>query len=148
MSRTEDSDPATAETLVTDNDGLERDQQPLNGANTPVGWPSPRPSGTSPPDQWLASSSDGQRRLVERPDSIEGQITSADLLNPSDALDLLAQVADLDAKRQENSTPSGSVNRHSNSQQSGASDVNGSTYYPPIAEGMLSLSDASILIDQ
>jgi hypothetical protein len=80
-------------------------------------------------------------------DGLEGHIARTDLLNPSDALDLLAQVADLDPGRQRNASSGqpGSNNRHID----GMHQSNGrgsSTYYPPLDDGVLTHSDASYLV--
>ena len=81
---------------------------------------------------------------------VEGQFTSRDLLNPSDALNLLAQVADLDVD------PGGHNRRSSQSasrfglDQGHIQDPSGNTpfYYPPISDGFLDISDASYLLTQ
>lgn len=79
-------------------------------------------------------------------DGLEGHIASTDLLNPSDALDLLAQVADLDPGRQD----SGSMRRPGAGprQADGAHQASGrsATSYPLIEQGVLTESDAAYLV--
>ncbi|KND87471.1 hypothetical protein TOPH_07877 [Tolypocladium ophioglossoides CBS 100239] len=108
------------------------------------GWPSPQ----SAPN-WRGESPSGstQDLDVSRQDSdgLEGHIASADLLNPSDALDLLAQVADLDPGGHSNS--SGRAGADSRSAQGPAQGAASSTAcFPPIADGILTWSEASYLV--
>ncbi|KAL2875248.1 hypothetical protein SGCOL_009538 [Colletotrichum sp. CLE4] len=60
----------------------------------PAGRPASWPGSTSQPDSPGGQST----RSLKSSGDIEGHITSSDLLNPSDALNLLAQVADLDGE--------------------------------------------------
>lgn len=96
---------------------------------------------------WAADESAGRTeasRSVSRRSSValEGHIASADLLNPSDALDLLAHVADLDpsGKEKQSMQQRGRNARH----DSGSSPVN----YPPISNGALAYADAASLLQQ
>ncbi|KAL1893018.1 hypothetical protein Sste5346_006699 [Sporothrix stenoceras] len=95
---------------------------------------------------------------------IDGDFAARDLLNPSDALNLLAQVADLDGEHddehgQNHEHEHNSGNGHHNDAQSGTPanhrhhDTNDNSanhntpfYYPPISDGHLSLADASYLL--
>ncbi|KAH7232875.1 hypothetical protein BKA59DRAFT_504057 [Fusarium tricinctum] len=74
---------------------------------------------------------------------LKGHFTSSDLLNPSDALDLLAHVADMhpEGHNQPQEAPDEMENptRIANPSQ-------GICHYPPIASGALTLSEASFLI--
>jgi hypothetical protein len=96
---------------------------------------------------WAAEESAGRTEAsqsVSRRSSValEGHIASADLLNPSDALDLLAHVADLDpsGKGKQSMQQLGRNAR----QDSGGSAVN----YPPISDGALAYADAASLLQQ
>ncbi|KAF0315861.1 hypothetical protein GQ607_016880, partial [Colletotrichum asianum] len=110
-------------------------------AETPgraASWPG---SGSQP-------NSPGGRSLQSAGD-IEGHITSSDLLNPSDALNLLAQVADLDGDggTERNRKPSGSTTHEDATPRDHPSSKTLATYhYPPISDGVLSLSVASRLL--
>lgn len=85
-----------------------------------------------------ASQSASRRSSV----ALEGHLASADLLNPSDALDLLAQVADLEpGNHDKESMPA----RTANSRQA-PRDTN--LRYPPISDGALGFADAAALIQQ
>ncbi|KIH92438.1 hypothetical protein SPBR_02342 [Sporothrix brasiliensis 5110] len=100
---------------------------------------------------------------------IDGDFAARDLLNPSDALNLLAQVADLDGVHDEQDQSHGRAynagdghdgiqpgtpaqpRRHphpNNSSQNTnhSHNPNTSFYYPPISDGRLSLADASYLL--
>jgi hypothetical protein len=87
------------------------------------------------------------RRQSSPASDIENHIASADLLNPSDALDLLAQVADRDAAESR-----GELLQHLNrsSRQKGMSQPMNpqSAVFPPIAEGYLGLADVLPLLKQ
>lgn len=80
---------------------------------------------------------------------LEGHITSADLLNPSDALDLLAQVANLEPKNQNQGDPE--TTNHEMAEAAMGIET-GTTqsiaYYPPIASGAVSLSEAAALLQK
>lgn len=85
-----------------------------------------------------ASQSASRRSSV----ALEGHLAAADLLNPSDALDLLAQVADLEPGNQDKeSMPA----RTAHSRQA-PHDTN--LRYPPISDGALGFADAAALIQQ
>ncbi|GKT94976.1 C6 transcription factor [Colletotrichum tofieldiae] len=81
---------------------------------------------------------------------IEGHITSSDLLNPSDALNLLAQVADLDGEESHEeiqdlpSIKSGSNDKRSPKRGSRKPSTPAATHYPPISDGIL-IADKCIL---
>ncbi|KPM46114.1 hypothetical protein AK830_g405 [Neonectria ditissima] len=104
---------------------------------------------TSELDQpYPASDQDDNGESRETRGRLEGHITSADLLNPSDALDLLAQVADLETGGREQA----SETVHGEMADPGLGPQTASTqhltYYPPISSGALAISDASALIQQ
>lgn len=102
--------------------------------------------------EWLSSQLDSSldRQSEDEDDGrdavqLKGHFTSSDLLNPSDALDLLAHVADMD--------PEGHVQSHEapDEMENPARITNpsqGICHYPPIASGALTLSEASFLIEQ
>ncbi|KAF4343312.1 transcriptional activator ARO80 [Fusarium beomiforme] len=75
---------------------------------------------------------------------LKGHFTSSDLLNPSDALDLLAHVADMEpeghAQTQDAEGDTENSTRMANISQ-GVCD------YPPISSGALTLSEAAFLIE-
>lgn len=100
-------------------------------------------------DGWqeTASGSTTLRRQSSAPSDIENHIASADLLNPSDALDLLAQVADRDAAESRGDLLQ-HVNR--NSIQKGISQQMNpqSAIFPPIADGYLAVTDVLPLLKQ
>ncbi|KAF6826859.1 C6 transcription factor [Colletotrichum plurivorum] len=111
-------------------------------AETPgraASWPG---SGSQP-------NSPGGRSLQSAGD-IEGHITSSDLLNPSDALNLLAQVADLDGDGAERTRkPSGGIHADQDTDGDGKrplSKTPATFNYPPISDGVLSISMASRLL--
>lgn len=125
-----------------------RPAQPPAGTDAVQGWPS------SPPHtgNWRADSPDAgstQEMADSRTssDGLEGHIATTDLLNPSDALDLLAQVADLDPGRQRNTSTGqpGQSNRHVDGMQQ-AVGRSATSYYPPLHDGILTPSDASYLV--
>lgn len=74
--------------------------------------------------------------------ALDGHIASADLLNPSDALDLLAHVADLDPSGQDKNSAS---QRDRNAQRDSTTS---SVQYPPITNGALAYADAASLLQQ
>ncbi|KLO89023.1 3-oxoacyl-[acyl-carrier-protein] reductase [Fusarium fujikuroi] len=107
------------------------------------------------PDQhseWLSSNLgsplDQQSEDDEEPTGdavrLKGHFTSSDLLNPSDALDLLAHVADMEpeghAQTQDAEGDPENSTRMANTSQ-GVCD------YPPVTSGALTLSEASFLIE-
>lgn len=123
------------------------DQQP-GDTNTIQGWPSsPHHTGNWRADSPDAGSTQEMADSRTSSDGLEGHIATTDLLNPSDALDLLAQVADLDPGRQRNTSTgqAGSNNRHADGmhQTVGRSAA---SYYPPLDDGILTPSDASYLV--
>jgi hypothetical protein len=108
------------------------------------------------PDQhseWLSSNLgsplDQQSEDDEEPTGdavrLKGHFTSSDLLNPSDALDLLAHVADMEpeghAQTQDAEGDPENSTRMANTSQ-GVCD------YPPVTSGALTLSEAAFLIEQ
>jgi hypothetical protein len=98
--------------------------------------------------QYAASDQDDNGDSTETRGRLEGHITSADLLNPSDALDLLAQVADLDPGGR--NQPLEPTHHDMNDQGMGleTGTTQHLTYYPPISSGALTITDASVLIQQ
>lgn len=97
-------------------------------------------------DQQGSASDQEDDELTETTGRLEDHITSADLLNPSDALDVLAQVADqeLEGRNHIQGAISGDV--IDPGQSSGT--VQHVTYYPPISSGALTISDVSVFIKQ
>lgn len=116
-------------------DGHDMDAWPHGGAA-----PHQDPSWTA---DGSASRTDASQSASRRSSvALDGHLASADLLNPSDALDLLAQVADLEpANRDKESMPT----RTANSRQA-PRDTN--LRYPPISDGALGFADAAALIQQ
>ncbi|OAA56242.1 fungal specific transcription factor domain-containing protein [Niveomyces insectorum RCEF 264] len=115
--------------------------------------------GTSPrallPSTPGTTNSHGFRRRSARINTdIDGDFATRDLLNPSDALNLLAQVADLDGEHPGNDArPSSSSNgpidmdmdmSHGPMQMATSDPV--PFYYPPISDGLLSFADATYLL--
>lgn len=102
-------------------------------------WPGSRSQPNSPGGRSLQSAGD-----------IEGHITSSDLLNPSDALNLLAQVADLDGDGAERTRkPPGGIHADQDTDGDGkrpSSKTPAIFNYPPISDGVLSISMASRLL--
>ncbi|PHH92623.1 hypothetical protein CDD83_6550 [Cordyceps sp. RAO-2017] len=128
---------------------LQHPQQQQQQQHTPSepqqGWPSPQSA-----QNWRAASPGGSAQdLADESrrdsDGLEGHIASTDLLNPSDALDLLAQVADLDPGGQGNSSGrDGPNSRHAQSAGHGA--ANPAAYFPPVADGILTWPETSYLV--
>ncbi|KAF4595018.1 C6 transcription factor [Ophiocordyceps camponoti-floridani] len=92
---------------------------------------------------WRASSPSAQDESSRRDsDGLEGHIASTDLLNPSDALDLLAQVADLDPR-------AGSGGRDGNASAVAGERTAASApayLFAPVADGVLTWLEASFLL--
>ncbi|KAK0372550.1 fungal specific transcription factor, partial [Colletotrichum limetticola] len=113
-------------------------------AERPASWP----GSTSQPD----SPGGRSTRSLKSSGDIEGHITSSDLLNPSDALNLLAQVADLDGEERRDDMRHLSVSdapgRDKCSPRKGSRKPStpAATHYPPISDGVLSLPVASRLL--
>ncbi|RCI12208.1 hypothetical protein L249_0159 [Ophiocordyceps polyrhachis-furcata BCC 54312] len=109
-------------------------------------WPSPQSAHT-----WRAESPAGSVAHDESSrrdsDGLEGHIASTDLLNPSDALDLLAQVADLDpgGRHGGSSGRDGAARRSSQVTGDGAA-ASPPAYFAPIADGVLTWLEASFLV--
>lgn len=144
------SDGQSANRLADDEDISSHRRQPdqhrqgQEESEALQGWPSPQ----SVPN-WRGESPSGSTQDLEESrrgsDGLEGHIASTDLLNPSDALDLLAQVADLDPGGHGNS--SGRAGANSRSAQGPAQGAASSTaYFPPIADGILTWSEVSYLL--
>ncbi|KAH6695640.1 hypothetical protein F5X68DRAFT_258210 [Plectosphaerella plurivora] len=114
-------------------DDLDWEQQSEWASESP---PPPQPTG------------DRQRFNHVNPPGIEGHMASADLLNPSDALNLLAQVADLDTDGRGGDLVAGpdtrSAARPSADVQNALEDPR-SNNYPPLMEG-LTVADLAALI--
>jgi hypothetical protein len=103
-------------------------------------WPPPQA-----PSEWHRQgphAGEMQTESRQTTDGLERRITSSDLLNPSDALDLLAQVADdePDGQRGSSSWPaeSGVV--------APAAEADTRQCYPPLSNSILALSDAAYLL--
>lgn len=126
---------------------------------TPVSTPTPAP----PRGHTTAASSSHRAELPDQlPDlDDDGDFAARDLLNPSDALNLLAQVADLDGDHEhdhehshEHGHAAGRGADTRSSQPAAQIGYNIGTmdeadiYYPPISDGQLSLADASYLLSQ
>ncbi|KAL7929181.1 hypothetical protein V8C35DRAFT_200292 [Trichoderma chlorosporum] len=80
-------------------------------------------------------------------DGLEGHIAATDLLNPSDALDLLAQVADLDPSRQQ-SESAGHANSNNRIVHGMRQSVGrlADSRYAPLDDGILTPAEASYLV--
>ncbi|KAM3461769.1 hypothetical protein NHJ6243_004703 [Beauveria neobassiana] len=107
-------------------------------------WPHGGPAQQQDPS-WTgdgsASRTDASQSASRRSSVVlDGHLASADLLNPSDALDLLAQVADLEPGH---SDKDAMPVRTANSRQP-SRDLN--LRYPPISDGALGFADAAALI--
>lgn len=108
-------------------------------------WPSPQQPSTWRADSPGGSTQDPADDSRRDSDGLEGHIASTDLLNPSDALDLLAQVADLDPGRQASSSGrDGASSRHARGAAHGAAAE--TAFFPPIADGVLTWPEASYLV--
>lgn len=124
------------------------DSRPSHQPGGIQGWPSsPQHTGN-----WRADSPDGgcapeMAGSRTSSDGLEGHIASTDLLNPSDALDLLAQVADLAPGRQRNAIAGqASANiRHVDGMQQTVGRP-AASYYPPLDDGILTHSEAIYLL--
>ncbi|PHH60123.1 hypothetical protein CDD81_2081 [Ophiocordyceps australis] len=130
-----------------DHHGASHDQHPPpHHHHHQQGWPSPQ-SAPNWRGESVGSVQDHESRDSSRRDSdgLEGHIASTDLLNPSDALDLLAQVADLDPGGQGGSSGRDGPNSHTGpgaSQPAAAPTA----YFPPVADGIISWPEASYLV--
>ncbi|KAM0502786.1 hypothetical protein ACHAP8_003617 [Fusarium lateritium] len=119
--------------------------------DTPSGSHAQRPRDTEEPTEWLSShlgsNSDDEEEEGRDAVQLQGHFTSSDLLNPSDALDLLAHVADMEPERHNNDQA-----READGQAEGSRNVTGAPQgvcnYPPIESGALTLSEVSFLIEQ
>ena len=78
--------------------------------------------------------------------NLENHIASADLLNPSDALGLLAQVASHDDEGVAGGTPSNNLSNtpHSNHNSANEEPID----FTPISSGILSESTATMLVHE
>ncbi|ESU17039.1 hypothetical protein FGSG_10337 [Fusarium graminearum PH-1] len=107
---------------------------------------------TEEPSEWLSShlgsdSNDEEEEEGRDAVQLQGHFTSSDLLNPSDALDLLAHVADMEPESHNRNQPQEAVRQAEGpGRVAGASQ--GVCNYPPIESGSLTLSEASFLIEQ
>lgn len=107
------------------------------------GWPTvPAPAqDNSWVDESTASRTDASRSASRRSSvALEGHLASNDLLNPSDALDLLAQVADLDPSRQARRTDNPAHRNGITAAQAAP------MRYPPISSGALGYASANTLM--
>ncbi|KAH6657650.1 fungal-specific transcription factor [Truncatella angustata] len=124
-----------AERSQSDDDMLnsdDRDDQTTARASPERNWREPAPD-----QQWTQIEDDRQ--------GLEGHIANSDLLNPADALHLLAQVADLESDEQSGSPGPSTI--ATNMSAPGRGNVPpGTYYYPPISDGHLTVSDAAFLI--
>lgn len=109
---------------------------------------------TEEPSEWLSSnlgsnSEDEEGAEEDGHDSgqLQGHFTSSDLLNPSDALDLLAHVADMEPDGHDHGQTQEECGRTEH-RTSVAGASHGACSYPPIESGALTLSEASFLIEQ
>lgn len=141
--------------------------QPVNFAENPAGtgletfqtadqvpWPSPRNQREpSTPAEWERNwpgpaAESPVSTLSRRPSrvakSIENHINTTDLLNPSDALDLLAEVADRSAEGMNG--VSGTANPNTLYLARNVATP-ASTVYAPILDGFLTRADASHLLN-
>lgn len=84
------------------------------------------------------------RRPSRVPNSIENHINTTDLLNPSDALDLLAEVADRSAEGMNNVSQISNMNT---SHMARTATTPASIAYAPIVDGFLTRADASHLLN-
>lgn len=112
-------------------------------ADSRQGWPSPQSAQNWQAESSVESSQDtaeGSRRDSE---GLEGHIASTDLLNPSDALHLLAQVADLDPGGRRSSSARDAA-KSRNAARSG--DAAATACFPPVANRMLTWPEASYLV--
>lgn len=124
------------------------DSRPSHQPGGIQGWPSsPQHTGN-----WRADSPDGgcapeMARSRTSSDGLEGHIASTDLLNPSDALDLLAQVADLapDPQRNAIAGQASADIRHVDGMQQIVGRP-AASYYPPLDDGILTHSEATYLL--
>ncbi|KAL7940165.1 hypothetical protein V8C42DRAFT_338331 [Trichoderma barbatum] len=145
-STTHDDDDSDYQSRQTSHSRL--DHHPSGTDNIPGWLSSPQQTGnweTDNPDDGNSSRELAESRTSS--DGLEGHIATTDLLNPSDALDLLAQVADLDPSRQRNE-PAGQVGS-TITLATGVRQTVGrpaTTYYPPLDDGILTLSEASYLV--
>ncbi|KAG6085801.1 hypothetical protein E4U16_000013 [Claviceps sp. LM84 group G4] len=114
------------------------------------GWPSsPQRTGN-----WRAHSPDVGSAPDTAPCSrtstagLEGHIAATDLLNPSDALDLLAQVADLDPGRRRDAIlgQNATNNSHAGGMQQQAVGRSAGCYYSPFDDGILTPAEATYLM--
>ncbi|KAI8403037.1 hypothetical protein FOFC_16468 [Fusarium oxysporum] len=133
----------------TDDSHQASPSRPINRMN-PV--PAQEPREPDQHSEWLSSNLgsplDQQSEDDEEPTGdavrLKGHFTSSDLLNPSDALDLLAHVADMEpeghAQTQDAEGDPENLTRMANTSQ-GVCD------YPPVTSGALTLSEAAFLIE-
>ncbi|TQN72633.1 hypothetical protein CSHISOI_02890 [Colletotrichum shisoi] len=132
------------------------------------GGPSGRPASWPGTSSQPASPDRQSTRSLKSSGDIEGHITSSDLLNPSDALNLLAQVADLDGDDDADDDSDDDEDSHEEVHDlpsSGGIKPGGvhdkrspkrgsrkpytqplSTHYPPISDGILTVSVAARLL--
>lgn len=131
---------------ISHDDAVADYRAPQTDPDIRPGWPSPQ----SAAQNWrgessVESSQDTAEESRRDEDGLEGHIASTDLLNPSDALDLLAQVADLDPGGRRGS--SGRVAARSRNAQGGGDGAAATTAcFPPVANGVLTWPEASYLV--
>ncbi|KAG6021923.1 hypothetical protein E4U41_002362 [Claviceps citrina] len=125
-----------------------RSGHPLGETLDIQGWPSsPQHAGHWPSRSPKAGSASDMAGSRMSSDGLEGHIASADILNPSDALDLLAQVAHLDPARQRNTIvgPAAVSGRHGDGMQQALGRPPAS-YHPPLDDGILTHLEATHLL--
>ncbi len=120
----------------------------------PASWSPPQTARSAPSPAkdwdrgWQSADSESPaeaQQTNQESGNIETQIASADLLNPADALDLLAQVASHDIEEPD----SGAASRSSHPDGLRADNhpnASNTLYYPPVSDGYLSPSDAIQLV--
>ncbi|KAM4064424.1 fungal zn(2)-Cys(6) binuclear cluster domain-containing protein [Hirsutella rhossiliensis] len=109
------------------------------------GWPSPQSAQNWRGESSVESSQDTAEESRRDSDGLEGHIASTDLLNPSDALDLLAQVADLDPGGRRSSSGRDAA-KSRNAPGSGDGAAPSTACFPPVANGILTWPEASYLV--
>lgn len=117
---------------------------------TTDGLDDPSTTRPSPEVHWRHTASDRSwEQMEDGRQDLEGHFASTDLLNPADALHLLAQVADLESDEQPDSESSAGRGATATSHAQGSGAARTDTHqFPPISDGHLTLSDASYLIKQ
>lgn len=104
------------------------------------------------PSEWLSSNlgsnSEDEEEEGRGPVQLQGHFTSSDLLNPSDALDLLAHVADMEPEGHDHNQSQETVRQVEGPTNVTNASSQAACNYPPIVSGALSLPEVSFLIEQ